>query len=128
MLLSSFPPSSVQCSLTPSLVDDMQAPRGQGGRADPIAGCLAQAFGIQNGGTGGVRRYCLAEVGWAVVWAMADEWELARQRGGRRPSSVRQDGVPRHGPGPWGGEDVRGQKHGIKPGEARGLPQAPSRI
>lgn len=53
--------------LTPSLVADMQAPRGQGGRADPIAGCLAQAFGIQNGGTRGVRRYCLAEVGWAVV-------------------------------------------------------------
>lgn len=54
--------------LTPSLVADVQAPRGQGargpgGRADPLAGCLAQAFAVQNGGTGGVRRRCLAEAG-----------------------------------------------------------------
>ena len=113
--------------LTPSLVADMQAPRGQGargpgGRADPLAGCLAQAFAVQNGGTGGVGRRCWAEAGCrpgcsrCVGAGQAERWKEAILHKMRQcPGMGRACRVL---------EEVRVGK----PGEARGLPQAPSGV
>lgn len=48
--------------LSPSLVADMNAPRGKG-QSRPRCWVRGVAFGVQKGGFGRVRRRCLAEVG-----------------------------------------------------------------